>query len=100
MDRERGDTADLPIKGNDTVALAISLVIAALTAVASLAGLLYRASVYPTDELAQSFVPNKKDVLCTVAFWSTTSIRASRSLNGSFSSSAVRVACSMAALPL
>jgi len=52
------DTANLPIKRNLTLAYAISLVIAVLMAIASVAGLLYQTIIYPTDELLQSFVPN------------------------------------------
>jgi hypothetical protein len=58
MSTDQNDTANLPIKSNLTFACAFSLLIAALVAVASLAGLLYQTTVYPTDELLQSFVPN------------------------------------------
>jgi len=52
------DTASLPIRCNLSLAYASSLVIAALMAIASAAGLLYQTIIYPTDELLQSFVPN------------------------------------------
>lgn len=58
MNTNQKDTADLPIRSNLTLAYAISLVIAALMAIASVAGLLYQTIIYPTDELLQSFVPN------------------------------------------
>jgi hypothetical protein len=48
----------LPVKGRLTWIYAISFLIALLMAIVSLAGLLYRASIYPTPELIQSFVPN------------------------------------------
>ena len=50
--------ANLPIKCNLTLAYAVSLVIAALVGSASVAGLLYQTTTYPTDELVESFVPN------------------------------------------
>jgi len=58
MNTIQKDTANLPIKRNLTLAYAISLVIAVLMAIASVAGLLYQTIIYPTDELLQSFVPN------------------------------------------
>jgi hypothetical protein len=58
MSTDQKPTANLPIKSNLTLAYAISLLIAALMAVASLAGLLVPTTVYPTDELFQAFVPN------------------------------------------
>ena len=58
MNTNQKDTANLPIRCNLTLAYAISLVIAALMAIASVAGLLYQTIIYPTDELLQSFVPN------------------------------------------
>ena len=57
MNAKRMDTANLPIRGNLTLVYAISLVIAALMAIASVAGLLYQTIIYPTDELLQGFVP-------------------------------------------
>lgn len=58
MNTNQKDTANLPIRCNLTLAYAISLVIAALMAIASVAGLLYQTIIYPTDELLQSFVTN------------------------------------------
>jgi hypothetical protein len=58
MNTNREDAANLPIRGNLTLAYAVSLLIAALMAIASVAGLLYQTLFYPTDELLQSFVPN------------------------------------------
>lgn len=50
--------ASLPIKRTLTLACALSLIIALLMTGVSVAGLLYRTVVYPTDELLQSFMPN------------------------------------------
>jgi hypothetical protein len=50
--------ASLPITQDLTLAYLVSLVIALLMTVASVAGLLYRAAIYPTDELLLSFLPN------------------------------------------
>ncbi len=58
MNTDQKDTGGLPIRSNLTLAYIISLVIAALMTIASLAGLLYQTVIYPTDELVQSFVPN------------------------------------------
>jgi hypothetical protein len=58
MNTNQKDTADLPIRCNLTIAYAVSLVIAALMAIASVAGLLYQTIIYPTEELLQAFVPN------------------------------------------
>ena len=58
MSTNQKDTAKLPIRRNLTLAYVISLVVAAVMAVASVAGLLYQTIIYPTDELIQSFVPN------------------------------------------
>jgi hypothetical protein len=58
MNVNRKEPASLPIRTSLTAAYAISLVIGALMAVASVAGLLVQTVVYPTDELLESFVPN------------------------------------------
>ena len=58
MNFNQKGTANLPIRCNLTLAYAISLVVAALMAITSVAGLLYQTIIYPTDELLQSFVPN------------------------------------------
>lgn len=64
MNTPEYEATDLPIKRNLTLAYAISLLIAALMTAASIAGLLYPVSVYPSEELVQSFVPNDVVNLC------------------------------------
>jgi hypothetical protein len=51
-------TPHLPIKCKLTLLYAFSLVIAALVAAASIAGLLYPEMIYPDEDLLQSFMPN------------------------------------------
>jgi len=51
-------THNLPIKGNLIPLFASSLVIAVLTAAASVLGLVYRDLFYPTEALVQAFFPN------------------------------------------
>ena len=46
------------IKGNLSLIYVSSVIIAILMIIASLAGLIYRATIYQTDELVQSFIPN------------------------------------------
>ena len=58
MNSNQENAANLPIRFNLTLVYVISLVIAILLAIASVAGLLYTTTVYPTDDLLQSFVPN------------------------------------------
>ena len=58
MDTDQGHHAGLPIRRDLTLSYALSLAIAILMAVASVAGLLRRDVIYPTDELLRSFVPN------------------------------------------
>jgi hypothetical protein len=48
----------LPIKRNLRLIYILSFIIAILMAVASVAGLLYRTVIYPTDELLRTFVSN------------------------------------------
>ena len=48
----------VPIKCHLTLIYSISLVIALLMTIASVAGLLYQTVIYPTDDLLQSFLPN------------------------------------------
>ena len=50
--------ASLPIRRNLTLIYASSLVVAILMAAASVAGLMYRTIIYPTDELLRTFVSN------------------------------------------
>jgi len=58
MNTNQERNARLPIRRNLTLACIFSLIIAILMAAASIAGLLYSAVIYPTDELLQSFMPN------------------------------------------
>jgi hypothetical protein len=51
-------TPHLPVRHDLALAYLFSLIIALLMAIASVAGLLYRDLIYPTDELVRSFVPN------------------------------------------
>jgi hypothetical protein len=51
-------SARLPVTRNLTLAYVLSLLVALLTAIASTAGLLYPAQLYPTQELRQSSLPN------------------------------------------
>lgn len=50
--------AALPVRHDLTWIYALSVVVAVLLAAASVAGLVFRASVYPADEFVRSFVPN------------------------------------------
>jgi hypothetical protein len=47
----------LPIRRNLTLIYLLSVIIAILMAAVSITGLLFRAIIYPTDDLLQSFVP-------------------------------------------
>ena len=58
MNTNQENSGNLPIRFNLTLVYVISLVIAVLMAIASVAGLLYQSVIYPTDELLESFVPN------------------------------------------
>jgi hypothetical protein len=49
---------NLPVKGGLTLIYVASLLVALLMTVASVAGLRYRALIYPTDELVRTFVSN------------------------------------------
>ncbi len=49
---------NLPLKDNITLIYISSFLIAILTMIASIAGLLYHADMYPTEDLLRSFVPN------------------------------------------
>jgi hypothetical protein len=51
-------SASLPITRSLTLVYALSFLIAILMAAASIAGLLYRTAIYPTDELLRTFVSN------------------------------------------
>lgn len=48
----------MPIKHDLTLLYAISSLIVLLVATVSVAGLLYRSTIYPTEELLRAFVPN------------------------------------------
>ncbi len=50
--------ASLPIRRDLTLAYALSLVIALTMAVASIVGILYQTTIYPTDRLLMAFVPS------------------------------------------
>jgi hypothetical protein len=58
MDTDQDRYAGLPIRCDLTLSYVLSLAIAILMAVASVAGLLRRTVIYPTDELLRAFVPN------------------------------------------
>ncbi len=58
MNPNSKDSPALPIRRDLTLAYAVSLVIAAMMAIASVVGLLNQTTIYPTDELLQAFVPN------------------------------------------
>jgi hypothetical protein len=47
----------LPIRRNPARTYAVSIIIAILMAAASVTGLLYRAVIYPTEDLLQSLYP-------------------------------------------
>ncbi|MDY6878572.1 MAG: hypothetical protein SWK90_20530 [Chloroflexota bacterium] len=50
-------SAGLPVTRDLTLAYAVSFVIALLVAVAAFAGLLFRTTIYPTDELILAYLP-------------------------------------------
>ena len=58
MKTNQSSIAQLPIKHSLNLYYDVSLLIALLMFVASLAGLLYPQIVYPSDELRQAFIPN------------------------------------------
>jgi hypothetical protein len=58
MKTNQSSIAQLPIKHSLNLYYGVSLLIALLMFVASLAGLLYPQIVYPSDELRQAFIPN------------------------------------------
>ena len=58
MNIDQTRNANLPIRRNLTLIYILSIIIAILMAAASIAGLLFRTIVYPTDELLQSFLAN------------------------------------------
>ena len=58
MNTNQEHNTGLPIRGNLKLTYAFSLIIAILMAAASVAGLVYRTIIYPTDELLRTFVSN------------------------------------------
>jgi hypothetical protein len=54
----RSSSGSLPITHDLTLAYLFSFVVALIMTAASAAGLLYQTAIYPTDELALSFVPS------------------------------------------
>ena len=58
MNTNQEHNASLPIRRDLTLTYAFSLIIAILMAAASVAGLVYRTIIYPTDELLRTFVSN------------------------------------------
>jgi len=63
MNTNQGLSASLPLRRNLTWIYTVSFIIAILMAAASVAGLLYRTVVYPTDDLLQSFVSTDVAIL-------------------------------------
>lgn len=58
MNASQAHGAALPVRHSLTWIYALSVLVAALLAAASVAGLVFRASAYPADEFVRSFVPN------------------------------------------
>ena len=58
MNTNQEHNTSLPIRGSLTLTYAFSLIIAILMVAASVAGLMCRAIIYPTDELLRTFVSN------------------------------------------
>jgi hypothetical protein len=58
MNTNQERNAGLPIRRKLTLIYTLSFIIAILMAAASVTGLLYRAVIYPTDDLLQSLLPN------------------------------------------
>ena len=58
MNTDQGNNASLPLRRNLTAIYILSFIIAILMVTALVAGRLYQAIIYPTDELRQSFLPN------------------------------------------
>ena len=57
MNTDQGPGTGLPIRHNLGLIYALSALIAIMMAAAAVMGLLYRADLYPTDDLQQSLVP-------------------------------------------
>jgi hypothetical protein len=58
MTQNQEHKTGLPIQHSLTLTYAVSLLIAILMAAASIAGVVYRTTIYPTEELLRAFVPN------------------------------------------
>ena len=58
MNTTQENKANLPTRRDLALTYAMSFTVAVLMAAVSVAGLLYRTVIYPTDELLRSFVPN------------------------------------------
>ena len=58
MNTGQAQDSNLPTRRSLILIYALSILIALLMAAASVAGLLVRSTVYPTDELVKAFVPN------------------------------------------
>jgi len=58
MNTNQERNANLPIRRNLTLTYALSFIVAILIVTASVAGILYRTVIYPTDELLRLFVSN------------------------------------------
>jgi hypothetical protein len=63
MNTNQVRNASLPLRYNLTLIYALSFIIAILMAAASVAGLLCQTTIYPTDELLQSFLPTDVAIL-------------------------------------
>jgi hypothetical protein len=63
MNIDQINRTGLPLKGSIKATYALSIILAALMAAASIAGLLCQTSIYPTDDLLQSLLPTDPSVL-------------------------------------
>ena len=63
MSKNQELDTSLPLRYSLTLIYVSSFIIAFLTATATVAGLLYRTVIYPTDDLLQSFVPTDVTIL-------------------------------------
>lgn len=63
MNTKQERTASLPLRRSLTLIYALSFIIAIVMAAAAIAALLYQTTIYPTDELLQSFLPTDVSIL-------------------------------------
>ncbi len=56
--QDQEHTTGLPLQHSLSLTYAVSLLIAILMAAASIAGIVYRTTIYPTEELLRAFLPN------------------------------------------